>query len=160
METADFKLFLDQELDGVPAGVYDVISTNEEYDKQPNLVRISALIRKVEKGMFFGNNEVEIPVARFSWGNISGLVCGQLVWKDFNPKLLSDVDSMTSEKIRGHLEGLRHSDYSVDEFIKEFAEGDEKKALKIAIRHDWDAMPVTRKKMNQIFVNAMAKKEI
>lgn len=137
-------VYLDHEINGIPAGVYPVISTNETYERQPTSAKINV-----------DGTEMTVSVSKYSWGHFEG--AGQFVYGTELPQHLKEVDEMTTEEVRNNLDGLHHSEYTVDEFIEEFGGGDEKEALKLAIRNDHDAMPMTKKRSDDIFISVMKK---
>jgi len=144
-----YKLYLDTAIGDAPPGTYEVVETNKSYDTAPTMATI-----------IFNEKEVQVPVAKYSWGHHGGIVSGQLLYADTDlEKVLGDADKLDDDKVKSHLDGLHHSEYTVEEFIQEFGGGDARVALKLAIRTDWDAMPIPEKRMNEIYFNALKNRE-
>ena len=141
-----YKVYLDTKINDIPAGTYDVIQTNEDYDTSPTMATIS-----------FEGKEVQVPIAKYCWGQHGSIVSGQLIYKEAElERVLADADAIPEEKLVDHLGGLHHSEFTVEEFIQEFGAGDARAALKLAIRTDWDAMPISNKRMNEIFYKSLS----
>ncbi len=137
----DYKVYIPVKQGEVEPGVYDVVSDNESYDTPVSAVDI----------IINGKSHV-IQVSKYYWGNNPD--SAQLVWQNFDVKNL-DMSAITEDQAKENLNGLHHSDYTVDEFITEFGGGYAKMALIVAIRNDWDAMPLTKQRMDRIFIDAM-----
>lgn len=139
----NLHVYIDTETNGIPRGTYPVVSTNETYDTKPTVAVINV-----------NSTEVKVPVSKYSWGYQSG-GSGQFVYSTDIQKHLDEVDTLSEAEVKENLDGLHHCEYTVEEFIEEFGGGDAKVALKVAIRNDWDAMPVPKKTMDDNFIKAM-----
>jgi len=148
----DYKIYINYEyklFDGsilIP-GVYNVLSDDREYDKNPTIAIIEC-----------NYGIVDVPIDDFGiWSKITNGCYA--VFEDFSPDFLNkniDVSQMLSD-----LEALRPYDVTVNEYINGCENIDwdgfesVKDAWQTAVLHDWSNKFISQKKLNEIFIKVM-----
>ena len=149
----DYKIYVPstmwQDAVKIPKGVYDVLSDNSSYDKEPSCATIQVAERKVL-----------VPFITFSMifyrfnNTVMYAVISDFEEKDFKQNL-------SEEEMWEDLEALRPHHMTVEEFVSGGVDWDGFNSLKEAWQHakldDLSAYFVTKKRMNKIFAEVISK---